>query len=295
VPEGSVEVQGLRLHYQQWGNSESPTTIVLVHGLGSTCHIWDMVAPRLAERFSIIALDQRGHGESEQPESGYDFATIVTDLAEFLQHEAIGVRGRALLVGHSWGASVVLHFGVAFPDRISGIVLLDGGISSPGERWTWEETLARLTPPDIDGRTWDSLRQRMSSMNGLYQDPRVAAIGRSLFNHDSEGRVYRRLRIPNHLRIVRALWEQRPAELLPQLDCPLLVLPARQASDLPEFLESKRVNVERVLQLQPRARVRWFEDTIHDVPLQRPDELATELLEFAEQVFARQSSARVSI
>ena len=120
------------------------------------------------------------------------------------------------------------------------MVLLDGGTSSPGERWDWDQTLARLTPPDIDGRTWDSLRQRMTSSNGLYSDPRVAAIGRSLFRFDDEGRLYRRLTIPNHLRILRSLWEQRPAELLPRLECPLLVLPARQASDAPEMARQSR-------------------------------------------------------
>ena len=196
------------------------------------------------------------------------------------------VRGPALVVGHSWGASVVLHFGVTHPDLTAGVVLLDGGTSSPGERWDWDQTLARLTPPDIDGRTWDSLRQRMTSSNGLYSDPRVAEIGRSLFRFDAEGRLYRRLTIPNHLRILRSLWEQRPAELLPRLECPLLVLPARQASDAPEMAESKAVNVQRALDLQPRARARWFEDTIHDVPLQRPDELSAELLAFAEEVLA---------
>jgi pimeloyl-ACP methyl ester carboxylesterase len=284
VTDGFIAVDGLRLHYQRWGAPDASPNVVLVHGLGSTSHIWDLVAPQLAERFAVVALDQRGHGESDQPDTGYDFRTIVADLAGFF--DALDVRGPALAVGHSWGASVVLHFGVTHPDRTAGVVLLDGGTSSPGERWDWDQTLARLTPPDIDGRTWDSLRQRMTSSNGLYNDPRVAAISRSLFRFDADGRLYRRLTIPNHLRILRSLWEQRPAELLPQLECPLLVLPARQASDAPEMAANKAVNVQRTLDLQPRARVRWFEDTIHDVPLQRPDELGAELLAFAEEVLA---------
>jgi len=288
VTDGFITVDGLRLHYQRWGAADAPPNVVLVHGLGSTSHIWDLVAPQLAEQFAVVALDQRGHGESDQPDTGYDFATIVADLAGFL--DALDVRRPALVVGHSWGASVVLHFGVTHPDLTAGVVLLDGGTSSPGERWDWDQTLARLTPPDIDGRTWDSLRQRMTSTNGLYSDPRVAAIGRSLFRFDDEGRLYRRLTIPNHLRILRSLWEQRPAELLPRLECPLLVLPARQASDAPEMADIKAVNVQHALDLQPQARARWFEDTIHDVPLQRPDELSAELLAFAEEVHAASPS-----
>jgi hypothetical protein len=67
---------------------------------------------------------------------------------------------------------------------------------------------------------------------------------------------------------------------------PVLILPARQSSEASEFATAKVVNVERALALQPRARVRWFEETIHDVPLQRPDELATELQNLADDVFS---------
>ena len=86
------------------------------------------------------------------------------------------------------------------------------------------------------------------------------------------------------MQVVRALWEQRPADLIPNLRCPLLILPARQASDAQDFRSSKVLSIERAAQLARNARVRWFEDTVHDVPLQRPDELATELQAFAEQV-----------
>jgi pimeloyl-ACP methyl ester carboxylesterase len=301
VPEPvseQVSVHGLRLHFLRWDpaptNGRRVPPFVLVHGLASTSHIWDLVAPRLADAgHTVFALDQRGHGESEQPEDGYDFPSVVTDLSAFVS--AAGVPRPFVLVGHSWGASVVLHFAVADPSAVAGLVLLDGGTSSPGERFTWDEALARLTPPDIDGRTWDDLRSRMNSRNDLYNDPRVAAIGRSLFHIDATGRVFRRLKIPNHLKIVRALWEQRPAELLRRLECPLLVLPARQASDAPEMATNKANAVQRVLDLQPRARVKWFEDTIHDVPLQRPGDLAHELLAFAKAVGPRESSHHATI
>jgi pimeloyl-ACP methyl ester carboxylesterase len=131
----------------------------------------------------------------------------------------------------------------------------------------------------------------MARNNGAYVDPRVEAVGRSLFNVDADGRVSRRFRIPNHMQVVRALWEQRPFSLLPELQCPVLILPARQSTDAPEWLANKSANVQRALALQPTARVRWFEDTVHDVPLQRPVELAGELDAFAEQVLAARARA----
>jgi len=85
---------------------------------------------------------------------------------------------------------------------------------------------------------------------------------------------------------VRALWEQRPFELLGQLKCQLLILPARQSTDAPEWLATKAATAQRAVELLPGARVRWFDDTVHDVPLQRPVELADELHAFAQQVLA---------
>jgi pimeloyl-ACP methyl ester carboxylesterase len=285
VTDGFVNIGALRLHYQEWGSRSAARTAVLVHGVGSSCHIWDLTAPLLAdESLRVVALDQRGHGESDQPASGYDFPSVVADLAGFV--DALGIGQPSVLVGHSWGASVVLHFGVAHPDRTTGIVLVDGGTSSPGERWTWAETESRLTPPEIDGQLWSDLHGRMARNNGAYVDPRVESVGRSLFHVDADGRVSRRFRIPNHMQVVRALWEQRPAELLPRLNCPVLILPARQSSDLSEGRSTKIASVERALELQPQARLRWFEDTVHDVPLQRPEELADELRAFAEGVLA---------
>jgi pimeloyl-ACP methyl ester carboxylesterase len=287
VSEGYVEANGLRLHFLAWGEAThvpSSGTVVLVHGVGSSAHIWDLSGPVLAEKtgMRVVALDQRGHGISDQPDSGYDFPSVVADLLVAL--DGLAIAEPAVLVGHSWGASVVLHFAATHPDRTAGIALVDGGTSSPGERWTWPETEARLTPPDIDGLPWIDLRQRISRNNAAFADPRAEAMGRSLFHVDDDGRVSRRFRIPNHMQVVRALWEQRPAEVLGRLRCPVLILPARQSSDAPQWLSDKAAAVQRALVVQPKARVRWFEDTVHDVPMQRPDELAAELGTFASEV-----------
>ena len=289
MTDAFVDVGGLRLHYQEWGPRNAAGTVILVHGVGSSSHIWDLTGPLLAEPslLWVIALDQRGHGESDQPDSGYDFASIVADLADFLH--GLGIDEPTVLVGHSWGASVVLHFGITHPDRAAGVVLVDGGTASPGERWTWNETESLLTPPDIDGQVWSDLYQRMTRNNAAYVDPRAETVGRSLFNVDAEGRISRRFRISNHMQVVRALWEERPSELLPGVNCPVLILPARRSQDAPEWRSSKVAGVERALERQPQARVRWFEDTVHDVPLQRPVALARELQAFAHRALAVQA------
>jgi pimeloyl-ACP methyl ester carboxylesterase len=286
-----VEVLGLRLHYQEWGPADAQSGVVLVHGLGSSSHIWDFVAPILAEgELRVVALDQRGHGESDQPDTGYDFASVVGDLAGFV--EAVGLTRPSVLVGHSWGASVALHYAVMHAERTAGLGLVDGGTSSPGERWSWADTETRLRPPDLDGMTWSELHERMSNNNGAYASGRAEAVGRSVFHVDAEGRVTRRFRIPNHMQVVRAMWEQRPAELLARVQCPILVMPARQGDAATELSMAKAAAVARVQEIQPRARVRWFEDTVHDVPLQRPEELAAELRALAAEALEANAGQR---
>jgi len=284
-----VKVGDLRLHYESWGAAGSSAGMVLVHGLGSTCHIWDFTAPLLAERgLRVIAFDQRGHGESDQPDTGYDFPSVVADLVGFV--DAVGLSEPSVLVGHSWGASVVLHFAAAHRDRTAGIALVDGGTSSPGERWSWEETETRLRPPELDGMQWTDLLQRMSSNDGAFPQSRAELIGRSVFRVDSNGYVTRKFRISNHMQIVRAMWEQRPADLLAGMTCPVLLLPARRSTDTPDLAGAKADGIARAQTIQPTARVRWFEETVHDVPLQRPEELADELVALASHALASRAS-----
>ncbi len=59
----TIEARGIAFHYLEWGDPSSPP-MVLLHGLTGHAHIWDHMAPRLAERFHVFALDQRGHGDS---------------------------------------------------------------------------------------------------------------------------------------------------------------------------------------------------------------------------------------
>ena len=77
-------VDGLSFHYRDWGGAGPP--LMLLHGLASTCHIWDLVAPILAEDHAVTALDLRGHGDSAKPNHGYDFASLTKDVLGVIEH-----------------------------------------------------------------------------------------------------------------------------------------------------------------------------------------------------------------
>src|SRR5207247_8463821 len=123
---------GVRLAVREWPG-EGPS-ILLLHGLASSSHIWDLVAPRLAPRFRVVAYDQRGHGLSGKPSSGYGFDRLIADATEVIR--TLGL-GRPVVAGHSGGANVALQLAADRPRLVSGDVLVDGGVRSMRARLGW--------------------------------------------------------------------------------------------------------------------------------------------------------------
>src|SRR4029450_7159052 len=119
----AVPGDGITLHARDWGGGGQ--AVVLLHGLASNARIWDGVAPRLAGAgLRVVAVDLRGHGDSDQPSDGYDFETVGRDLEAAL--DDLGLA-RPLLAGHSWGAGVALQYAAGRPGRQPGLGLVDGG------------------------------------------------------------------------------------------------------------------------------------------------------------------------
>ncbi len=274
-------LNNLRFHYRDWGGTGRP--VVLLHGLASNARIWDFVAPQLTPHLRVLALDQRSHGLTDSATEGFDFPSIVRDLHAFI--EALDLQ-RPLLVGHSWGGSTVLQYAAARPPGPAGMVLVDGGFTEmsavPG--MTWEQAERILRPPDLDGMPREDFLARLRGwMNGLYSDA-AAEITLASFSVDADDRVYRRLPVLYHMHIARAIYEQPTSALYARLRCPALLCPAVPPPPRDEqaeaFLARKREGVARAEQSSPLVRVCWFEDTVHDIPLHRPDELAQAIIDF---------------
>ena len=273
---------GLRMHVRNWGGEGRP--VVLLHGLASTCRIWDFVAPLLARDFSVIAVDQRGHGDSGKPEQGFDFASVGGDVAALL--EGRGIR-RPVLVGHSWGADVALELAVARPGLLQGIVFVDGGTIDASARYdTLDDALAQMAPPDFRGVTQEQFIERVRSGGQwatLIDQHGAAAQEIILANFEvlEDGTLRAKLSRENHLRIIRALWEHHPRELYGRVPCPVLMLPARQREN-PDAYERTLARSESIAaaeELLPNSRTVWLEDSIHDVPVQRPELVAETIRE----------------
>ena len=266
--DGSLTVRGLRLGYRDWGGPGDP--IVLLHGLASTRHIWDLVAPILSPGYRVVGLDQRGHGESDKPDCGYGFQSIVADLRGFIA--AMGLD-RPLVVGHSWGAGVALALAAAHPEVARGICLVDGGTLELKTRpdMTLERAREEMAPPDFTGVTLDQMKARMSRFVSWATSEVRSAMLKN-FEVLEDATVRARLSRANHMRIIEAMWEQRPSQLFPRVRCSVLLMPARRRDDPSPsaWRLRRRESIAKAAALLPRSKTVWLEDSVHDVPLQRP-------------------------
>ena len=273
-----VDLNGLSFHYRDWGGSGQP--IVLLHGLASTCHIWDMVAPILAEDNAVVALDQRGHGVSAKPDDGYEFATVSNDLLALIRARNME---RPIIVGHSWGADVALEFAVAYPEIACGICFVDGGMIEPSTRHADLATAKEeMAPPDFSGVTREAFLERFRSRRGsTFSGNQVEEIVLANFEVLADNTLRANLSRDNHLRIIEALWDHHPPALYPKVSCPVLIMPARQESDATasERGDRRAKSLTVAQSLLPISKIKWMEDSVHDVPMQRPELVAATIKE----------------
>ena len=272
--DSHISVKGNSFHFRNWGGEGQ--AVVLVHGLASNCRIWDLVAPILCQQFRVVAIDQRGHGESFKPDSGFDFSSVVSDLHGFIGALEID---NPVIVGHSWGGDVALEYAIAHPGLVRGLCFVDGGTIEISARpdWTLEDARREMAPPLWTGVSLESFRERLRTRWLKDGRPDIEQIVLANFDVNDDGTIVSRLNRSNHLRIIDALWEHKPSELYPKVECPVLLMPARQkGDDSPQARRWRREeSIARAESRLPTSKTVWMEDSIHDVPLQRPELVAT--------------------
>jgi len=115
-----VNVNGIRLHYLDWGGT-GPALIFLA-GMGCSAYIFSRFAPRFTDRFRVLALTRRGHGDSDIPATGYDADTLTEDIREFMDCMHIE---NAILAGHSLAGVELTHFAATYPSRVEKLIYLE--------------------------------------------------------------------------------------------------------------------------------------------------------------------------
>lgn len=257
-------------------------SLLLLHGLASSQHIWDLVLPRLARNFVTVTFDARGHGRSGKPTAGYGFAHVAADALAVAR--ATGLR-RPVIVGHSWGAMVALETAARTPDALAGTVLVDGGVAPIGAGRPWPEVRDELAPPPLAGMHVDEFRRSIPALFGCELDvtPAIEEIVLAVVRVGRDGTIRPRLSRANHLRILRAIWQQDPLSLHASLRVPALAILAGGSGNASQAgrEDEKRRAARALAASRTPTRVSWIRG-IHDLPLQHPGAIARRIERFAE-------------
>lgn len=256
---------------------------LLVHGLASNACTWDGLARALGGAgHEVVAVDQRGHGRSEQTAHGYSTEQCAADLAALIK--ALGLTGQRapVVVGQSWGGNVVLNL-AARHGGVAAVSMVDGGWIRLSDRFsTFDECWAALTPSSFEGTSTTEMAARLHTWQPDWSDEARAATMAN-FEQLPDGTVRPWLRREHHREIVRSLFEGDPSALYPQVHVPVLVVPA--VTDPPtDFDTVKRAAVGEALDRLPDARVEWYVNADHDLHVQHPVRLASDLTRLAGRV-----------
>ena len=251
----------------------SLTPVLLVHGLASNARLWDGVADRLARAgHPVAAVDQRGHGQSNQPDSGYDFATLTDDLVAVLhQLDWVG-DNRPFCAGQSWGASVVLEVAVRHPDATTGLALVDGGTMELSTRFAdWPTCEAALAPPRLAGTTAPEFERMLRSTHPDWPESGIAGMMGNVETL-ADGTIQPWLSRAHHMTILRGMWEHHPSARYSLVKVPVLIIAAEDRSNQ-RWMTGKRDEVRQAGAGLERSLTRWIPGD-HDLHAQHPDLVA---------------------
>ncbi len=257
-----VAINGRSIHFLEWGNSNDPT-IVLLHGLFGNSHYWDFLAYELSGQYHIIAIDQRGHGDSQWSEK-YGPVDYVSDLEEFVE---VMEYNRLALIGHSMGGMTAILYASRHPERVSSLIIVDIGprLDSSGTDRMIKEMASEPGFFDSIEGAFDYIRE----VEPFCSDAFIGHQLRTALRSGEDGRLYFKFdkalrRVP--IRSPEWLWEHLVSVL-----CPALVIRGQESDIL-----SRQTANEMTRRLQYGSMVE-IERAGHGVPADNPDAFLAEV------------------
>jgi len=269
--DATLPLRGFRLHYVEWGDPTAPP-LVLLHGITGHARTWDTLSVALGEQWRVLAVDQRGHGDSEPaPDGDYTVGAMADDLGAFA--DALGLSTFSL-VGLSMGGRVAMGFAGANPSRVERLVIVDiaPDIHPPGmarirqmiagapeaiesEEWAVETAMAANPRADVG-----ELRHRIK--HALRREPD----GTLTWKY---ARDLREMMRRGGRREPMDLWER-----LTHITCPTLLVRGAESDVLSPEL------AQRVIAALPDGRLVEVQDAGHTVPGDRPAEFVAVVRRF---------------
>lgn len=275
VTDHFINVNGLNIHYRDWGDPQLPPLLIL-HGSGNAhSRSWDNVAVALVDRYRVIVPDLRGHGESSwAPESDYTWQVFLKDALSLISD--LGINQIALC-GHSLGGRVAYMLASRYPERVSRLVIVEADPYDPQER-------GDEPPPSHD----DSYQTIEDAIAEAYR--RQPYADKDTLRHETEYGLKPlddgRWTIRMDPAMYRAAWRRQlnpgtnlewPA--LAQIRCPSALIYGEHSIGKGGSMRKPGI-AEAIAQAIPNCKLLEISNAAHDLPNENPTEFIRALRSF---------------
>ena len=242
---------GVEIQLAVWKGSGKP--VIGIHGLTANSRCWDAVVPAVAPSHQLLAVDLRGRGLSDKPPTGYSEEQHIKDLECVMDDLQLK---NAVLMGHSLGSYISMGFAARYPERVAGLILIDGGGELPTAHW--ERVMAAIQPAiDRLERSFPSVDVFLDLMKQApFLQPWSDQI-ETYFRYDmveSDDGVRSRIQ-PAHIR--EELSNKRAtgaAQYYSKLKCPVLILRATEGILSPDDILLPESAMKQMMSAIPNAR-----------------------------------------
>lgn len=253
-------VTGPRLHWVERGQPQGQP-VVFVHGWPDSWFSFSRVLSMLPKRVHALAIDQRGFGDSDRPESGYGIPDFSADVIAFLDARSID---RATLVGHSFGTFVARCAAIAHPERVARLVLIGTGFTESNPVILDLQTALHDLPDPVPLQ--------------FARDFQASTVYRSIPREFFDRLVAESLKLPARLwrEIIDRMIEYADAEQLSEIAAPTLLLWGDKDALFP------RADQDRLVAALRAAELIVYGETGHCPNWERPERVAEDIAVFVQ-------------
>lgn len=275
-----LELNEGKVSYFVDGDSRKPT-IVCLHGLaGSAYYSFSELSKKLSKHFHLLLIDQPGHGKTASFRNEKDY--LFSNLSSWYENLFDSILDKPFyILGHSWGADVALHYAKQYPEKIKGVILLDGGFTFPEfqEEMTFSKAYEGWNTYIDNAKygNWEEILDEYSTYTKRWN----AAIEESLTSIFTKKEKYELIASKfTVLSIIKAFFEEPFTTTYPFIRSPLLLVHATEPKELHAAREKGISQLKKDIK---DATIIKIKDTSHMVQWDKPDEVSSEIIKWVNK------------